>query len=310
MEFKNKKRANHTEIYEELLKEVQKHFNDQEILLIKKAYLMAKDLHRGQKRNSGEPYIIHPVYVAYILLTEMHLYDVDSIIAALLHDVGTPCFAHCIDYVFGDYLNQETSEASIADIVKKDKELVSYLIEDGICLEELEQLELYPILENKSPQLCTDRLDGVLHTCYIWLHTHSLKEIKEVYDHLVVLENEQGNKEIGLDDVVVAEKFVAMIFTYAKELQGNTDKYVMNYISEIVKLAVQKGLISLEDLYVKTEEEIIRVFQEFFLFLPQKVFPIQNVLYPKWLFFLNQAHHGILLRKLCKHLCYIFQLRV
>lgn len=53
MEFKNKKRANHTEIYEELLKEVQKHFNDQEILLIKKAYLMAKDLHRGQKRNSG-----------------------------------------------------------------------------------------------------------------------------------------------------------------------------------------------------------------------------------------------------------------
>ena len=82
---------------------------------------------------------------------------------------------------------------------------------------------------------------------------------------MVVLENEQGNKEIGLDDVVVAEKFVAMVFTYAKELQGNTDKYVMNYISEIVKLAVQKGLISLEDLYVKREEEIIRVFQEFFL---------------------------------------------
>ena len=139
-------------------------------------------------------------------------------------------------------------------MVKKDKELVNYLIEDGICLEELEQLKLYSILENKSPQLCTDRLDGVLHTCYIWLHAHSLEEIKEVYDHLIVSENEQGNKEIGLDDIVVAEKFVAMIFTYAKELQGNTDKYVMNYISEIVKLAVQKGLISLEELYIKKEE--------------------------------------------------------
>lgn len=73
------------------------------------------------------------------------------------------------------------------------------------------------------------------------------------------------NREIGLDDIVVAEKFVAMIFTYAKELQGNTDKYVMNYISEIVKLAVQKGLISLADLYVKKEEDIIHVFQKFFL---------------------------------------------
>lgn len=150
-------------------------------------------------------------------------------------------------------------------MVKKDKELVNYLIEDGICLEELEQLKLYSILENKSPQLCTDRLDGVLHTCYIWLHAHSLEEIKEVYDHLIVSENEQGNKEIGLDDIVFAEKFVAMIFTYAKELQGNTDKYVMNYISEIVKLAVQKGLISLADLYVKKEEDIIHVFQKFFL---------------------------------------------
>ena len=82
---------------------------------------------------------------------------------------------------------------------------------------------------------------------------------------MIVSENEQGNKEIGLDDIVVAEKFVAMIFTYAKELQGNTDKYVMNYISEIVKLAVQKGLISLADLYVKKEEDIIQVFQKFFL---------------------------------------------
>ena len=39
-------------------------------------------------------------------------------------------------------------------MVKKDKELVNYLIEDGICLEELEQLKLYSILENKyHPQL-------------------------------------------------------------------------------------------------------------------------------------------------------------
>lgn len=91
MENKNKRKANHTEIYEELLKEAKKRFNEQDMLLIKKAYLMAKDLHRGQKRNSGEPYIIHPVYVAYILLTEMHLYDADTIVASLLHDTMEDC---------------------------------------------------------------------------------------------------------------------------------------------------------------------------------------------------------------------------
>lgn len=73
-------------LYSEFLREVNKHFTPQEVVLIKKAYMAAEDLHRGQLRKSGEPYIIHPVYVAYILLTEAHFYEVNTIVAALLHD--------------------------------------------------------------------------------------------------------------------------------------------------------------------------------------------------------------------------------
>lgn len=70
----------------DLIFECSKHFNNEQIELIIKAYKCANDLHRGQKRKSGEPYIIHPVRVAYILLTEIHLIDSDAICAALLHD--------------------------------------------------------------------------------------------------------------------------------------------------------------------------------------------------------------------------------
>ena len=52
---------------------------------IESAYAFAEDAHRGQVRTSGEPYITHPVAVAYILL-EMCM-DTDTICAALLHDV-------------------------------------------------------------------------------------------------------------------------------------------------------------------------------------------------------------------------------
>ena len=52
---------------------------------IKKAYEIARDAHNGQKRRSGEPYIMHPVAVAEILL-ELGM-DNECIIAALLHDV-------------------------------------------------------------------------------------------------------------------------------------------------------------------------------------------------------------------------------
>ena len=52
---------------------------------IKKAYLLAKSAHAGQTRVSGEPYISHPIAVAYIL-AELGM-DSDTLIAALLHDV-------------------------------------------------------------------------------------------------------------------------------------------------------------------------------------------------------------------------------
>lgn len=86
-----KKSSTHIELYDELIKKASATFSQKELNLIKKAYLMAKDLHRGQKRASGEPYIIHPTYVAYILLEEMNLHDVSSIVAALLHDTLEDC---------------------------------------------------------------------------------------------------------------------------------------------------------------------------------------------------------------------------
>lgn len=61
-----------------------KTYNLEEVEIIKKAYDYANYLHEGQTRQSGEPYITHPLNVAYIL-SEMHA-DRDTICAALLHD--------------------------------------------------------------------------------------------------------------------------------------------------------------------------------------------------------------------------------
>lgn len=204
----------------------------------------------------------HSLVVAH--MTWHFTHDKKETIVALLHDIGTPCFAHCVDYVFGDYINQESSEKSLIEIINKDKKIQKYLKEDNISSKDLNNYTNFHILENKSPKLCTDRLDGVLHTCYIWLHTHSIKEIKEVYNNITVLKNEERNFEIGFNDIKIAEKFVTMVYNYAKELQGNTDKYVMKYISELVKISVKRKLITLEDLYMKKEEELCSIFDENF----------------------------------------------
>ena len=73
------------EIYSILLEKIKKYHPSDDYALIEKAYHLADDAHNGQKRKSGEPYIIHPLCVA-IILAELEM-DKETIIAGLLHDV-------------------------------------------------------------------------------------------------------------------------------------------------------------------------------------------------------------------------------
>ena len=53
---------------------------------IKRAYFLAKEAHKGVRRRSGEPYVVHPIEVALIAVREIGL-GKKSVVAALLHDV-------------------------------------------------------------------------------------------------------------------------------------------------------------------------------------------------------------------------------
>ena len=68
-----------------LLKNIKENCVNIDLGMIEKAYKFAEDAHQEQKRESGEPYIIHPIYVA-IILSELGM-DTNTITAGLLHDV-------------------------------------------------------------------------------------------------------------------------------------------------------------------------------------------------------------------------------
>jgi GTP pyrophosphokinase len=72
--------------YDELLKACDRKVSEDGIARIKKAFDFANNAHAGVKRKSGEPYIIHPLAVAKIVIEEIGL-SATSIISALLHDV-------------------------------------------------------------------------------------------------------------------------------------------------------------------------------------------------------------------------------
>ena len=71
--------------FEDILQRVQEYNPDADLNLLRKAYIFSAREHKDQVRRSGEPYLVHPIEVAYIL-AELQL-DTASIVAGLLHDV-------------------------------------------------------------------------------------------------------------------------------------------------------------------------------------------------------------------------------
>lgn len=73
------------QLYKELIDKIKTYHPSDDFSMVEKAYKLAVDAHKEQKRKSGEPYIIHPLKVAYIL-AELEL-DMETITAGILHDI-------------------------------------------------------------------------------------------------------------------------------------------------------------------------------------------------------------------------------
>ncbi len=75
---------NPEQLYRALIDRIRKYHPSADISMIEKAYRLATEAHRGQVRKSGEPYIIHPLWVG-IILADLEM-DKETIVAGMLHD--------------------------------------------------------------------------------------------------------------------------------------------------------------------------------------------------------------------------------
>ncbi|MCK5881865.1 MAG: HD domain-containing protein, partial [Sinobacterium sp.] len=68
-----------------LIEKISLYLDPDQVRLVQRAYYFAEQAHESQRRRSGEPYVTHPLAVAYIL-SDMFM-DHESLMAAMLHDV-------------------------------------------------------------------------------------------------------------------------------------------------------------------------------------------------------------------------------
>ena len=187
--------------------------------------------------------------------------DKKQTLSGLFHDISTPVFKHCIDFLNGDHETQESTEELTTKIIEESKEIMLLLKRDGIKVEEVNDYKLYPIADNDTPKLSSDRLEYTL-SCGIYFEpVWNVEEIEEIYNNITILKNEDGVDELGFKDIELAEKFISKASKIWPEWICNRDKITMQFLADIVKMMVDNKYFTIDDLYILTELDVINAIE-------------------------------------------------
>ena len=161
-----------------------------------------------------------------------------------------------------DYEKQESTEEYTEDILRNDIYLQKCLEEDNINIDDIINFKKYPIVDNDRPKVCADRIDGVILTGIGWTKNISKEDITKVVQDMHIYINEYSEEEIGFKSLTVAKKVLEVsksidIYCHSKE-----DNYMMELLSQITKLAIDKNYIRYDELYTYNEEELFNIFKE------------------------------------------------
>lgn len=179
-------------------------------------------------------------------------------LAALFHDIATPCFSHVIDYMNKDYENQESTEEYTSEIIKQDHKLQDYLKEDKINIEDIINFKKYSIVDNSRPKLCADRLDGIILNGIAWAKNINESDIKEIVSDLKVYDNEDKEKELGFKTEAIALKTIKINEEIEKLYHSSEDNYMMELLADITRISIENKIITYKDLYYLDEPNLFQ----------------------------------------------------
>ncbi len=179
-------------------------------------------------------------------------------LAALFHDIATPCFSHVIDYMNKDYENQESTEEYTSEIIKQDYKLQEYFKEDNINIEDIINFKKYSIVDNHRPKLCADRLDGIILNGISWAKNINESDIKEIVNDLKVYDNKDKEKELGFKSKDIALKTIKINEEIEKLYHSSEDNYMMELLADITRTSIENKIITYKDLYYLDEPNLFK----------------------------------------------------
>ncbi len=223
--------------------------------------LRAVGMNCGMEYTRFEPYIHgrrntrfdHSVGVAEIVWRFTG--EERQAVAGLLHDVSTPAFAHVVDFLNGDALTQESTEAGTRSIIEGSGEIQRALREMGLRTDDVCNYHLYPVADNPSPRLSADRLEYTLRNLTAF-RICAPERARMLYDDLVVDSNEFGEAELTFRTPERAREFAFLALRTARLYVTDADRCGMQYLAEILGRAIEIGALG-RNMLQRTEPEVI-----------------------------------------------------
>ena len=219
--------------------------------------LCGTDYSRIYKYVSFNSVLDHSVGVALIIWNFTN--DKKQTLSGLFHDIATPTFKHCIDFMNGDSEHQESTEERTEQIIRNSNKIMSLLERDGIKVEEVSDYHIYPIADNDTPKLSADRFEYTFSNGIFLYNAWGLEEVAKYYNDIIVLKDEEGTDELGFKTLEICKEYLHRILPIFANYDSDETRTVMQFFADIVKSMNVKGYITIDDLYELSEEEVINM---------------------------------------------------
>ena len=177
-------------------------------------------------------------------------------VAGLFHDVTTPVFAHVVDFLNGDHLHQESTEAGVAACLEASPEVMALLRRHELTVEQVCDYHRYPIADNDSPALSADRLEYTMGNLLNYGFA-DLETICGFYNDLTVGEDERGQSELVFRTAETAAVFTSSALKNAHVYVADEDRFAMQTLANLLWFALEQDVLERADLHT-TEPPVIR----------------------------------------------------
>ena len=231
------------QLYDALVKRIRKYHPSADIAIIENAYNIAKDAHEGQFRKSGEPYIIHPLWVG-IILAEIEM-DKETIAAGILHDVveDTVMSSEEIAAIFG------TEVALLVEGVTKIGQL-SYSKDKDKLEMQAETLRKMFLAMSKDIRVILIKLADRLHnmrTAQFWPPHKQKEKAQETMDIYAPIAQRLGISKIKteLDDLALKYSQPEVFYDLIQQLNDRKterNEFVHKIVAEVSEHIKDAGI--------------------------------------------------------------------